>query len=61
MTDKTLARTIDTLHVSITQQRMTAHSAGQQVSSHVISTALAGPERKNSGCTPVASTIYVPK
>ena len=53
MTDKTLARTIDTLHVSITQQRMTAHSAGQQVSSHVISTALAGPGgQKNSGCTP---------
>ena len=45
--------TIDALYVSIEQQRMTAYSGDRLVSTHVISTALAGPgEQKNSGCTP---------
>ncbi len=45
--------TIDALYVSIEQQRMTAYSGDRLVSTHVISTAQAGPgEQKNSGCTP---------
>lgn len=44
---------VDVLHVSISQQRMAAYSGPYLVSSHRISTALAGPgEQKNSGCTP---------
>lgn len=44
---------VDALFVSISKQRMTAYAAGRVVSSHAISTALAGPgEQKDSGCTP---------
>lgn len=53
MTLETLSLKVDALFVSISQQRMTAYSANRLVSSHRISTALAGPgEQKNSGCTP---------
>lgn len=44
---------VDALYVSISQQRMTAYCGDRLVSTHVVSTALAGPgEQKNSGCTP---------
>ncbi len=44
---------VDALFVSIGQQRMTAYDGERLVSTHRISTALAGPgEQKNSGCTP---------
>lgn len=44
---------VDALFVSIASQRMTAYSGNRLVSTHRISTALAGPgERKDSGCTP---------
>lgn len=47
------ASMVDALYVSIGQQRMTAYCGDRLVSTHLISTALAGPgEQKNSGCTP---------
>lgn len=44
---------IDTLNISVSQQRMTAYAGEELIKTYSISTAKAGVgEQKNSGCTP---------